>query len=186
MRLAPGIAAALLALAAVTAKADDGPVDVMVEIDGEIVRVEASFHVSASAEETWQVMTDFEHMAKFISNLKSSSILSQSGNTLTVTQKGEASVGFLSFAFESTREIRLTPFERIQSHMLSGNMKRYDSTTQLTANGSGTHVQYHTEAVPNAWIPPVIGARFIENETREQLQEMRNEILRRQQQAAGK
>ena len=184
MRPTYGIVLPLLTLVALAAPAEDGPIAVKVEVAGEIVRVEASFYVGAPPEETWEVLTDFEHMAKFVTNLKSSGILSRSGNSLTIAQQGAASFGPLSFTFESTREIRLTPVDQIRAHMLNGNMKRYDSTTQLASEGAGTRVQFRSEAVPETWLPPIVGVRFIETETRQQLQEMRDEIHRRRQQTA--
>ena len=53
--------------------------------------------------EAWQVMTDYDHMAKFVSNLDESKVMSRTGDTLTVFQKGTAKRGILTFAFENVR-----------------------------------------------------------------------------------
>ena len=177
---------ALLALPAQADTTDAGSVDVKVEIDGEVVRVDAAFSVAATREQAWAVLTDFDHLADFISNLKSSSIVAKSADSVTVAQKGKASAGPLSFSFESVREIRMTPMEEIRSHVISGNMKRFDGVTRLLPEAAGMRILFHSEAIPNAWIPPLIGRRFIASETREQLQEMRAEILRRKLAAADK
>ena len=108
-------------------------------------------------------------------------MLSRDGNLVTVAQKGKASVGPLSFEFDSVREIRLTPFELIRTRQLRGNLKMFEGTTQLTAENGHTRIHHHSDAVPDVWIPPLIGRKFIVAETREQFAEMRREILRRKQ-----
>jgi carbon monoxide dehydrogenase subunit G len=157
----------------------DQDIEVRVHIDGDFVRLDASFSVGASRQEAWSVLTDFAHMARFISNLKSSSVVARNGDVVTVAQAGEASLGLIKFPFESVRELHLTPYEKIQSRMVSGNMKRYEGTTELFAEGEGTRVVFRSESVPDKWVPPGVGPYFIEQESREQLSEFRAEILRR-------
>jgi hypothetical protein len=157
----------------------DQDIEVRVRIDGEVVRLDAWFSVDASRQEAWAVLTDFEHMPRFISNLKSSAVVARDGNLVTVAQSGEASLGLIKFPFESVRELRLTTCEKIQSHMVSGTMKRYDGMTELFADGARTRVVFQSDSVPDKWVPPGVGPYFIEQESREQLSEFRAEILRR-------
>ena len=115
-------------------------IDVKVHITGEKVIVDLSLVVSATRQEIWAVLTDFEHMPDFISNLKESKLIGTSGPTLKIFQRGSASYGFINFPFESTREILLTPFDKIQSHMISGNMRKMEGTTQLVDEGGSTNL----------------------------------------------
>jgi len=169
---------------ACAASEDDRDIVVAVQVDGDAVRVDADFTVRATPREVWATMTDFAHLADFISNLRSSQVLSHSGDVYTVAQKGIASAGLLSFEFDSVREVRLKPYEQIDSRMLSGNMKKFEGLTRLTAEGDVTRIVYHSDAVSAVWIPPLIGRAFIVGETREQFAEMRREILRRKLAAA--
>jgi len=159
----------------------DEDIEVKVQITGENVIVDLSLVVPATRQEVWAVLTDFEHMAGFVSNLKESKVISISGDTLNIFQRGSAKYGPVSFPFDSTREMRLTPFDKINSHMISGNMRKMEGTTQLFDEGGQTRIIYHTDTIPGVWIPPVVGKIFIEHETREQFQEMRNEITKRKQ-----
>lgn len=170
------------ALFVATALADprqDKDIEVKVKIAGENVIVDLILVVPATRQEVWAVLTDFEHMAGFVSNLKESKVVSVSGDTLKIFQRGSAMYGPISFPFESTREIRLTPFDKIQSHMISGNMRKMEGTTQLVDEGGQTRIIYHTDTIQEVWIPPVAGKIFIEHEIREQFHEMRNEIIKR-------
>ena len=159
--------------------ADERYIDVTVQVDGDAVRVDVGFTVRATQQEVWATMTDFDHLAEFISNLTASRVLSRSDDAVIVAQKGKASAGLLSFEFDSVREVHLKPFEHIRSRMLSGNMKHFEGNTHLGAEGDLTRVSYHSDAVSTVWIPPLIGRGFIESEVREQFAEMRREILRR-------
>jgi hypothetical protein len=75
----------------------------------------------------------------------------------------------------------LTPFDKIQSHMISGNMRKMEGRTQLVDEGAQTRIIYHTDSIPGVWIPPIVGKVFIEHEIREQFQQIRDEIIRRKQ-----
>jgi carbon monoxide dehydrogenase subunit G len=151
--------------------------------EGEVIAVNSVAYVRASPQEVWAVMTDFEHMARFISNLRSSRVLSRDGRVVTVEQKGRASAGLLSFDFESVREMELAPFSQIRSHQISGSMARFDGTTVLRQEGELTRIESRVRAVPGTWVPPIFGTRFIESETREQFLELLAEISRRQEAA---
>lgn len=171
-------AALLLAMAAVRAT-EAADIDVKVSVDGEVVRVESSYLVAAPPADVWGVLTDFENMPRFVSNLKSSTVLRRQGDVVTVAQAGEAVHGLLKFSFQSVRELRLTPMRRIDSHMVSGSMRQYDGVTELMSEGMATRVVVRSEAVPDKWVPPLLGPHFIAAETREQMGEFRAEILRR-------
>ena len=157
----------------------DEDIEVKVKITGESVTVDLSLVVPATRQEVWSVLTDFGHMADFISNLKESRVISTSGNTLKIFQRGVATYGPINFPFESTREIRLTPFDKIKSHMISGNMRRMEGMTRLIDEGGQTRIIYHTDTIQEVWVPPLAGNLFIEHEIREQFKEMRAEIMKR-------
>lgn len=175
---------AFLSLVSLPAFSDvrhDQDMDVKVRIDGDDVLVDVNFAVPAPARVVWGVLTDFDHMASFITNVQSSKVTERSGNTMQVSQKGVAKHAMMTFPFESVREIQLFPYEKILSHMVSGTMRKMEGDTHLIGEGEQTRVVYHADTVPGVWIPPVLGKVFIEHETREQFQEIRDEILKRKQ-----
>ena len=60
----------------------DKDIEVKVQIAGENVIVDVTLAVPATRQEVWVVLTDFEHMADFVSNLKESKVVGISGSTL--------------------------------------------------------------------------------------------------------
>ena len=178
---------AALCLSVVRAETLSGhDIEVQVEVVGDLVRIDASFHVDATPQEAWEVMTDYDHAAGFISDLDTSRVLAREGDTMRVYQKGNAKFGPFSFPVESVREVRLVPFESMQQHLVSGSMKQLDVTTRLLPEGSGVRITSRTESIPDVWIPPIVGRIFIAHETREKFRELRDEILRRKRTAAGR
>jgi hypothetical protein len=171
---------AALCLSVVHAEpASEQDIAVHVELEGGLVRIDTSFHVEATPQQAWAVMIDYDHAVGFISDLEASRVLAREDDMMRVYQKGRAKFGPFSFPVESVREMRLVPFESMQSHLVIGSMKRLDVTTRLVPEGSGTRISNYTEAIPDAWIPPLVGRFFIAHETREKFRELRDEILRR-------
>lgn len=179
-RYLPLIAAAFLWMFVFLAKADSGnAIDVAVRIRGEEVFVDVSFHVRATPQEAWAVMTDYDHATNFISKLERSVVLSRTDEMLMVLQKGTMGWGPFSVPIETVTEVRLTPYEKMQGRMVSGNLKKSEATSQLIADAGGTRVVYHLETIPDVWMPPLIGRALVEFETRARFRELVEEILRR-------
>jgi ribosome-associated toxin RatA of RatAB toxin-antitoxin module len=161
------------------------PVDVQVVLQGDKVVLDVTASVAAEREQVWAVLTDYEHMAGFVSNLKSSAVVGHDGNALQIEQSGEARHGLLHFAFHSVRSVELVAPQEIRSHLVSGDFKSYEATTRLTAEDGGhTRIAFHGEYVPNRWVPPGIGPSLIKSETGKQYDELIAEIRRRKSAAA--
>lgn len=169
-----------LALAWLPAYAADEPeVAVTVARAGDTLTIDALMFVAVTPQEAWAVLADFEHFADFVPNMQVSRIVSKPGEPLRVEQKGKARYGLLSFSFESLREVELLPFETLKSRAIKGNMKKMETLTRLSAEGGGTRIVYHNEAVPDFWLPPLIGPAFIRHEVAEQFRAFIREMLRR-------
>jgi hypothetical protein len=173
--------ALLLSLQPDAARAQASDQDIQVEVGqkGSEITVRVDCPVKAPVALVWEVLTDYDHMAGFVTNLEASSVRARDGDTLQVFQKGRASRGLLSFAFENLREIHLVPHSEIRSHLISGTMQTSEFTTRIVDDGAQVHILNSGRFVPNVWVPPVFGPSVIEAETRKQFDEIRREILRR-------
>ena len=159
---------------------DASDIVVHVKKNGATIIVDVEMMVHASPLATWDVLTDYDHMAQFVANVQSSKITDRKGNMLVVAQKSGTAFGLLKFSFDNVREVELVPHSEIRSNLISGDMKASAFTTRIVSDGGGvTRVVNHGEFVPTMWVPPVIGTAFLESETRRQFHELRNEIMRR-------
>lgn len=158
---------------------DDSDIAVTARDDGDIVHIDVSLYVGVSPREVWAVITDYDNAKKFISDLEYSHIEVRDADAIYVHQKGTAKLGPLRFPVESYRRIQLVPFERMETRLISGTMKKMDGRILLKAEGAGTRITSHTELIPDFWLPPFIGLFLVEHEAREKFGELRREMLRR-------
>jgi uncharacterized protein YndB with AHSA1/START domain len=173
----------LLALAAgmawaATPAAGSEPV-VSVEIKDGVVHTRVEVLIPASAREVWEVFTDFDNLPRYISSVASSKVLLRTGNIWKVAQTGKAGFGPFTFEFQTVRELTLSPFEKFESHLTEGNMKRMDSTTRLEVEADATRIRYVAEAEPDTVLPLGLARSSIESGAREHFREMTAEVMRR-------
>jgi hypothetical protein len=127
----------------------------------------------------WEVMTDYDNMASFLSTLRYSGVRARVDNVLTVHQIGKAGTGPFSLAFDNVREIELLPYAEIRSRLISGDFKSSSFTTRLVDAGDIVHILNTGRYTPSFWVPPLIGPAVVEGQIRKQYGEFRSEILRR-------
>ena len=155
--------------------------DILVDVrkDGAGVAIDVVCPVDAPWQIVWEVLTDYPHMPRFISNIQQSVVEEQNGNVLHVRQKGKASRGPVSLSYEMLREVELVPQSEIRSRLISGDLKSSDFVTRIVQAGDRIHIVNNGRYVPKVWVPPVIGPAMIRAETQKQFGEFRAEILRR-------
>lgn len=170
-----------MAFAPLAAWSADSNQDIVVRVDkqGPKVFVYVDCPVNASALLAWGVLTDYDRMAQFVSNLELSVVERQEDNLLRVRQKGKVTRGLLTFSFDNVREIELQPYREIRSRMISGDLIPSEFTTRIAESDGVLHIINSGSYTPKIWVPPVIGPALIEMETRKQYGELRAEILRR-------
>lgn len=147
--------------------------------NGSLVVIDASVFVQATPREVWDVLTDYEHMTEYFPDLTSSKIIGKTENGVTVEQKGKVSFGPFFISFGVVRDIELQPYTEIKSRVISGSVKKGLVLTTLVPEESGVRMIYHSEAEPNIWVPPGIGLKFIEIQTRAHFEKSIKEISRR-------
>jgi hypothetical protein len=175
------LAVLLMAVLPVSAWSANKDQDIVVHVqqDGQHIAVDVDCPVDAPWSVVWEVLTDYDHMAQFISNLEFSGIEDRVDNVLRVRQSGKASRGPLTLTFDNTREIELVPYGEIRSRLISGDLKASDFITRIVKVAEQIHIVNSGRYTPNIWVPPIIGPTLIKIETQKQYGEIRAEILRR-------
>ena len=173
------IALAMPSAAAQRAPPDSGDIAVAVRRDGDAIDVDVQMRVEATPQQMWDVLTDYGHMADFVSNVAMSRIVSREEDRLEVAQTSRLRFGPFDFTFDNVREIELVPLREIRSKVVSGDMKGSAFTTRLFGEEGETRITNHGRFLPDRWIPPLIGTAVLEAQTRKQFAEFRAEILRR-------
>ena len=174
------IALAMLPAAAHADPPDSRDIAVAIRRDGDAIDVDVDLLVKATPQEAWNVLTDYDHMAEFVSNVAMSRIVRRAGEKLEVAQTSRLSFGPFEFKFDNVRQIEFVPLQEIRSKVVGGDMKASAFTTRLAAEGNVTRITNRGRFIPGRWIPPLIGTAVLEAETRKQFAEFRAEILRRE------
>ena len=178
LRIIAALALATLPAAGLQAAVDQD-IEVHVKKEGPEVVVDVDLPVNASVAVAWEVLTDYDHMSEFLSNVQSSSVQSRDGRMLQVYQKGKAARGLLTISFENLRAVELVPYQEIRSRLISGDMKASAFTTRVVDDGTVVRIINSGRYTPKIWVPPLIGPALIADETRKHFGELRTEILRR-------
>jgi len=168
-----------------SATTPDEDIAVRVQKHGSEISVEVDCPVRAPTRVVWDVLTDYDHMTRYISNLAYSGVEGRVADVLMVHQTGNATRGPFSFAFDNVRAVELVPFTEIRSRLVSGNLKASQFTTRIVEADDVVHILNSGRYRPEIWVPPLIGPALIEEETRKQYGEIRAEILRRAHAANG-
>ncbi len=180
LTVSPGLAAAETYGVPPAVSALAGP-DVRVQRQGSAFSIDAVLHAPVPLAIAWEVLTDFEHMPRYQTNLTHSEVLERSPQRLLVRQQGVARFGPFSSAFDSVREMQLTPQRSIRARQVSGKvLKQMTSLMTLEPADGGTRLIYHADMEPETSLPPLVGPAVVQHETAEQFAAIVREMLRRQ------
>jgi len=177
--LSIAVAFCMLSTPTHTQMPDASDIAVAIDRDGDTFAVAVEFVVDATPEEVFNVLTDYDHMARFVSNVVESRVVRHDGERIVVEQKSRLTFGPIRIEFVNVRDVEPVPFHQIRSWVTEGDMQGSSFTTTIAARGTQTWISNHGSFHSDRWIPPIIGNMVLEAETRKQFQELRIEILRR-------
>jgi ribosome-associated toxin RatA of RatAB toxin-antitoxin module len=174
------VVAVLLAAQAAPGRAAD-EFSVEAERRGERVDVRARAVIAAPPAVVWEVLTDYEHLPRFVPGIAKSVVRLREGSRVLVDQSGEARFLFFSIPIEVQLEVIERPPQSISSRAIGGNVRhmsgRYD--IQPDAQRGAVLLRYLGQIEPDFELPPLIGVVALRNTAEEQFAAMVAEIERR-------
>lgn len=147
---------------------------------GGAITVSASADMRVQLATAWDVISDYDHLAEFIPDMRSSRVVQRDGDQVLVEQTGV--LGFLFF--QQAVEIRLAvtewPPQRIVAHAVGGNLKEMTGSYTLeTLPGGAIRLSYTARLRPDFAVPPLVGTLVVRDALARQFTAMVNEIVRR-------
>jgi ribosome-associated toxin RatA of RatAB toxin-antitoxin module len=171
---------ALVMLPATAALAAESPIrSIAVAYDGETYVVTAVMFAPVTQAVAWEVLTDFDHMSKWVPNVTESKVLKRDEATVTVEQRGTAKFGAASFPYVTERRIDMKPSSAIKTTQVKGSLKKVESSLALGPDGKGTKIDYRLEIIPSFLTAAIMSQRFLEHEVTEQFTAIVGEMVRR-------
>ena len=169
-----------LAVAAFACRAAPAPIrDIRVVQNGSTYVCDVDMLVAVPQAVAWSVLTDFDHMAQWVPNVRSSRVLQRDAAAITVEQRGVVKLGIAGFPYATERRIELHAPAAIHATQTKGSLQRVESLMLLEPEGAGTHLTYHLELVPSRLAGAVLSTRNLEQELAEQFGAIIGEMLRR-------
>ena len=145
------------------------------------IKVDVRMPVDAPQDIVWQVITDYQHAAQFISNLKSSSEISLGPNLVQIEQVGRVGWAAMHVEIKTVYKVSLYPVDKkIVSVSVGGDLKTVSMTTQLKPKAnSGTVMEYTLTTDPGPWAPLAIAEEILKRQAQQGFADLKKEILKR-------
>jgi ribosome-associated toxin RatA of RatAB toxin-antitoxin module len=144
--------------------------------DMHVFEVVSSGEVNAAPAAVWKILTNYERMPEFVPDLKTTKVLSRSGNRAVIEQYGTARFLFLRRAIQLVVQATEEPISAIDINLVSGDMKVYNCRWELVPTETGgTRILYTGKLVPKFYVPGMLGANII----RADIERMMHAVLER-------
>ena len=147
--------------------------------DGDTYVVKAQMFAPVTQAIAWDVLTDFPNMAKWVPNVRESTIVKPGDKQFTIEQRGTAKFAGPRFSYTSLREIVVNPQTTIESTQIKGSMKVQHSLMRVSPEGDGTRMQYQLEIVPGLLASAVMSEDVLKHEIEEQFTAIVGEMMKR-------
>jgi hypothetical protein len=177
---------ALAALACVPqlVRAAPGP-RAIVDVDRSLllgtITVRAFIDVAVDTHLAWSVLTDYNHLAEFVPDMQSSSVVSKPGEPIRVLQRGQKSWLILDAPFEVLMQMDETPYSHIAFHQLSGTLRDMFGEWRLIPVRGGVRITYYARMEPGLLSPRAPGdSLLIQSDIGRMLEAIGREMVRRQ------
>jgi ribosome-associated toxin RatA of RatAB toxin-antitoxin module len=181
MRLTAGLQPlfAFCALLTLIASASVAAATISVSKHNDTYTVNANAEVHAAPEIVWEVLTDFEHFAQFVPDMRLSRVVSGSGNNMVVEQQGIANMLFFHRRINAVMAVDLQPQTAITFRALSGNLRLMTGSWNIKPTSTGCRIDYASVSIPDFWTPPFIASLLVRSQVTTQINGVIAEINRR-------
>ena len=177
LQLALSVALSVIVAAVGAAPTDP---DIKIEHNGSVYSMRIELPVAADPATVWQVLSDYDHLAGFLPNLRTSRIISAPGEPLRIEQRGETGFLFFTFSVDVELAIEETPPLRLGFRAIRGNMRNMRGEWRIVRTDAGSRMEYESEMEPDFWVPPLIGPAVVRRDVSNQVAGLVREIMRRQ------
>ncbi|MFC5479715.1 SRPBCC family protein [Massilia suwonensis] len=124
-----------------------------------VYQIASSGTVAATPAAVWRILTDYNHLADYLPNLKSARVVSRNGDSVIVEQLGTARFLFFRQTIRLLVQVRERAPDRIDVSLIDGDMKVYRASWELSpvAGAAGTRLTYNATIVPKFHVPGFVG-----------------------------
>lgn len=134
--------------------------------EGKAYQVTSSAMVDAPPAAVWRLLTDYDHLADYLPNLKSVRVVSRDGDTVILDQVGTARFLFFSQSIRLRVLVQERAPDQIDISLIEGDMKVFRASWKLSplAGAAGTRLDYQANIVPKFDVPGVVGTSVVKKD----------------------
>ena len=173
------IALAMMLMLAGSRLAAAATITINATLQGDAIDIHASAMLNADAATAWRVLTDYDHYAEFIPDLRVSRVVARDGAKITVEQSGDAALWLFKMPIHVTFEVNEMPPHSLQSRTVAGSMRVLASSYALAPIAAGVRLDYAGQIVPGFELVGRIEQMVVERNAARQFQALADEIERR-------
>ena len=129
---------------------------------GKVYRITSSGTVAAKPAAVWRILTDYDHLADYLPDMKSARVVARDGDKVTIEQHGAANFLFFSRDIRLTVQAHEQPPNKIDVSLVGGDMKVYRTSWELSpSDAGGTTVRYDATIEPKFYVPGIVGTSLV-------------------------
>jgi ribosome-associated toxin RatA of RatAB toxin-antitoxin module len=128
---------------------------------GKAYQIASSGTVAATPAAVWRILTDYNHMADYVPDLKSAKIVSRNGDKVIIDQLGAARFFFFSRPIHLVVQVHEQAPNKLDVSLVDGDMKVYRCSWELRQADGGTRVLYNATIEPKFYVPGMVGASMV-------------------------
>jgi ribosome-associated toxin RatA of RatAB toxin-antitoxin module len=152
----------------------------LTEADSKNFRLSARFLVRASSGTVWAVLTDYDHIGRFVPSIQFSRVKERFPDHLLLEQEGREGFLFFKTDFYVLLKVREIPFERIEfEDTAHRDFESYRGSWGLQKEADGIRISYVLETKVKFRFPQFIVGKFLKRDMKKMLGEVSAEIDRR-------
>ena len=174
------VAAGLIASTRLAAaQTDQSLPDVTVQEERGVYSVKARFHVPQAPSVAFAVLTDYEHIPRFMSDIKTSWVLERSAGRAVVEQEGISR--FMMFSKRVHLVLEITEgADSVRFRDRCGrSFSHYEGQWTTVARDGGTDIVYELRADPSFSVPETILKRLLRRDSGRMIESLRQEMAAR-------
>ncbi|MFT6332238.1 MAG: hypothetical protein ACJAW3_000568 [Lentimonas sp.] len=140
--------------------------------------IDAKLTISASPENIFRILTNYQNLPKISPKIISSKILKKSVKNIKVRTVIKGCALFACKIIVNTQLVTSVPNEKITTITLpkESNLKFGKMIWIMKKNGNKTDVTYFAQIEPEFFIPPIIGSFLIKKSMKKEAEELMNNV----------
>jgi carbon monoxide dehydrogenase subunit G len=155
-------------------------INVETDGQGELITVTASADMQVDPRTVWAVISDYDRLAEFIPDMRSSRVIRRDGDQVLVEQTGEFGFLFFRQPIEVWLAVSESPPRRIVAHAVGGNLQSMEGRYVVESlAGNQVRLSYSGRLVPGFQVPPFVGRMAVRSTMDRQFRALVQEIVRR-------